>query len=113
MIVTIQQIQTGITHFIEQEIAQKAVGFKKFTVYFMLPQIINKVPVLIENYRSNQLFTDLFNETGNIDIDKLYNISKMAITKSGQIELAGIIFNEADIDKLYAYIRNTSIQGEI
>lgn len=111
MTVTIQQIQTGVTQFIEQEIAQKAVGFKKFTVYFMLPQVVNKVPGLIESYRSNQLFADLFNETGNVDLDKLYNMAKVAIAKSGQIELAGIIFNETDVDKLYSYIRNTSIQG--
>lgn len=46
-----------------------------------------------------------------VDLDQLYNRSKTAIAKSGQIELAGIIFNETDIDKLYSYIRNTSIQG--
>lgn len=108
MVVTVQQIQTGVTQFIEQEIAQKAVGFKKFTVYFILPQVVNKIPEFINSYRSNEFFTDLFNESGNIDLDKLYNMAKSAITKSGQVEISGIIFSETDIDKLYSYIKNTT-----
>ena len=46
MFVNTEQIQIGVTNFIEQEIAAKAVGFQKFATYFVLPKI-NKV---IEHY---------------------------------------------------------------
>ena len=41
MYVNTQQIQIGVTNFIENEIAKKAVGANKFMVYFAMP-IINK-----------------------------------------------------------------------
>jgi hypothetical protein len=40
-----------------------------------------------------------------VDIDALYSNAKSAMQKSGMVEMFGIIFNESDIDKLYAYIR--------
>ena len=110
MVVTVQQIQNGLINYIEQEIAQKAVGLKKFMVYMLIPQLTNKVPTLLQQYHQNPIFMDFFDENGNVHLDSLYQTAKIAITKSGQIEYAGIIFNETDIDKLYSYIKNT-VQG--
>ena len=110
MTVSVQQIQTGLINYIEQEIAQKAVGLKKFMVYMLIPQLSNKVPSLLQQYHQNPIFIDFFDESGNVHLDSLYQTAKTAIAKSGQIEYAGIIFNETDIDKLYSYIKNT-VQG--
>ena len=35
MIVNLEQVQTGIAHFVEKEIAPKATGFRKFGIYFI------------------------------------------------------------------------------
>ena len=108
--VTIQQLQTGVANYVEQEIAQKAIGLKKFIVYMLLPQITNKVSTLVDQYKHNDMFVEFFDENGNVKLDLLYQTAKTAINKSGQIEYAGIIFNETDVDKLYTYIKNT-VQG--
>ena len=52
-----------------------------------------------------EVFKDYFDETGNVKLDDLYNAAKAAIAKSGQFTMYGLIFNEADIDKLYEYIK--------
>ena len=39
MNISIRQFQTGIVNYIEQEIASKAVGIKKFMVYFIIPNL--------------------------------------------------------------------------
>jgi hypothetical protein len=109
MLVTAQQIQTGVINYVEQEIAQKAVGVKKFTVYFIMPQLSTKVLTLINAAQADDMLKVFFSDNGNIDLDALYQAAKTAITKSGQIEYAGIIFNETDIDKLYTYIKNTTV----
>lgn len=104
MFVNTQQIQIGMTNFIEQEIASKAVGFQKFAIYFVLPKV-NKV---IENYmqqlKGSPIVGDMFNENGDINIDELYNMAKNAVKKSGQFAVYGIILNESDIDRIYTYI---------
>lgn len=107
--VNIEQIQMGLNKYIEEEIAKKATGFNKFAVYFALPSINKKIPQLITNFKDNEMAKDFFDENGNINLDEIYNNAKIAISKSGQFSLYGIIFNETDVDKLYNYIKNTII----
>lgn len=109
MIVNSQQIQLGITNYVEKELASKATGFTKFAIYFMLPNILNKTTAIMNSFQGNELVNDFFDGNGNIKIDEVYNAAKTAINKSGQIVVYGIIFNESDIDKLYNYIVNTTV----
>lgn len=109
MIVNSQQIQMGITNYVEHELASKATGFTKFAIYFMLPNIANKASTLLNSFKTNELVGDFFDVNGNVKIDEVYNAAKTAINRSGQIVVYGIIFNEADIDKLYNYIINTTV----
>lgn len=106
MVVNVEQIQNGITKYIELEIAQKAVGFKKFGIYFMMPTINKQVVNYLDKFRN--IMPDTFDENGNVKVDAVYNSAKEAIKKSGQFEFMGIIFNETDIDKLYTYIAGTT-----
>lgn len=108
MTVNTQQIQIGITNYVETELAKKATGFTKFAIYFMLPTILDKVNSMLSTFKNNEFTNNFFDENGNIKIDDLYNSAKLAISKSGQIVAYGIIFNESDIDKLYSYITNTT-----
>lgn len=105
MMVNLEQIQMGILEFVEKEIASKAVGFKKFTIYFFMGSIKRT----IANYllKLKEFIPDLFDENSDVDVDKFYSLAKDAIKKSGQFEFMGIIFNETDIDKLYSYIKST------
>ena len=106
MVVNVEQVQAGVLNFIEKEIASKAVGVKKFGIYFLLPTIKNKVVTYLSSVKG--LVPELFDENNNIEIDKVYGFAKDAIKKSGQFEFMGIIFNETDVDKLYSYIRPTT-----
>ncbi len=105
MYINAQQIQLGITNYAENEIAKKATGLNKFMVYFAMPIINKKVVQFIDKYSNDPLTKDMFDENNNIDIDTLYNMAKSAVRKSGQFTMYGIIFNETDIDKLYAYMK--------
>lgn len=105
MVVNLEQVQIGLITFIENEIASKATGFKKFSIYFLIPTIKN---IVVEYFNKiKKMMPDFFDENGNIYIDKVYNTAKDAIKKSGQFEFMGIIFNETDIDKLYSFIKQT------
>lgn len=105
MFINKDQVLVGITNFVENEIAKKAVGANKFMIYFAMPIISKKVVGYIDAYSNDPLTKDMFDENGNVDIDTVYHMAKTAVQKSGQFTLYGIIFNSNDIDRLYAYIR--------
>lgn len=106
MTVSVDQVQNGIISYIEREIAPQASSVKKFGIYFAMPLIRNKIPHYLATARS--IAPELFDDAGNIDIDKTYNMAKDAIRRSGQVVFMGIIFNETDVDKLYAHMRPAS-----
>lgn len=105
MMVNLEQIQTGVMTFVDREIGSKAVGVKKFGIYFLMPTIKKSISNYMLKFKG--FMPDLFDENNNVDLDKLYAMAKEAIKKSGQFEFMGIIFNETDIDKLYSYIKST------
>ena len=109
MLINVQQAQRGIINYVENEIAKKATGLTKFGIYFIMPKLSTNTAKMINSLKDNVMFKDMFDENGNIELDAVYNSAKEAIKKSGQFEMFGIIFNESDIDKLYNYIKNTSV----
>lgn len=107
MIVSIEQVQNGVVNYIDNEVIPKASSAKKFAICFVTPIIKHKVAVYID--KSRNLLPELFDENGNVVIDKVYNYSKDAIRRSGQIEVYGMVFGETDIDKLYTCIKQTAV----
>ena len=108
MTVNTQQIQVGVTNYIEAELAKKATGFTKFAIYFMLPTITSKINNMLSTFKDNEFTNTFYDENGNIKLDEVYSAAKTAISKSGQIVVSGIIFSENDIDMLYSYITKAS-----
>jgi hypothetical protein len=105
MFVNTEQIQLGATNFIENEIAKKAVGANKFIIYFAIPIISKKISQYVNKFSTDPIMADMFDENGKVDLDMVYNMAKGAVSKSGQFVYYGIVFNEDDIDKLYASIK--------
>ena len=102
MVASMEQVQRGVREYVEREIASQAHGFKKFAVYFILPQL--------DKYTSDYLtklqpiIPEMFDGEGGVHLDAFYNNAKNAIRQTGSFELMGVIFNESDVDKLYHYI---------
>ena len=105
MYVNTEQIQIGVTKFIENEIGNKAQGVNKFMTFFALPIITSKIPQYVDSFSNNMFTKEMFNENKHVDLDKIYEHSKKAIQKSGQFVFMNIVFSETDIDKLYNYIK--------
>lgn len=109
MFVNKDQIQNGVTRYIDTEIGSKATGATKFVTYLAMPIIIKKVNQVIDTFATNELTKELFDDNGNLNIDEVYGMAKNAVQRSGQFTYMGMIFNENDVDKLYSYIKYNSI----
>ena len=104
MFVNTERIQIGVTNYIEQEIASKAVGFQKFATYFVMPKVNKIIEHYMQQLKGNPIMSDNFNENGDVNVDEIYNMAKQAVRKSGQFAVYGVILDESDIDKIYTYI---------
>ena len=63
MFVNTEQIQRGITNFVDKELALKAVGANKFIIYFALPIINTKIAKMVSSYAQNELTKEMFDES--------------------------------------------------
>lgn len=113
MKINIEQLQRAGTEYFNKEILVKASGWKKFTTDLAFNLYKARLTELLNQLADKPLikYTGVIDENHFIDIDTLYVHAKESIQKSGQFEFAGIIFNEADLDKLYEYIKNTTQGG--
>lgn len=109
MKVNIEQAQRAITEYFNQEILSKTTGWKKFTTDLAFNLYKSRMADILLRWSDNALIkgTGVIDDNHFIDIDTLYTHAKAAIQKSGQVEFLGILFNDADVDKLYNYAKST------
>lgn len=109
MTVTLEQIQAGIIKYIDTEIGAKASGLTKFMVYFAAPSIPAMVTAKVEEFKTNPIFADMFDENGNVKLDTVYKRAKSAISKSGKILIPKLNYfaDETDVELLCNLIKNS------
>ena len=110
MTVNTDQVRLGIKKYIEYELAQKATGVTKFMIYFIMPSMDKTVQEYINKMQSNEIFSEMFDESKNLCLDKVYDRAVFAVEKSGNkvyIDKYGIALDRSDIEKIYTYIRES------
>lgn len=109
MLVNVDQITSGLIKYIDTELAPQATGMMKFMLYFVVPSIPKKVVQMTQQYRNDALFSDLFDENGNVKLDDVKVRAKEAISKIGRlyIEKLNLFIDETDVEKLYNLIKNS------
>jgi hypothetical protein len=106
MTVTVQQVQTGISRYIKEELARKKTGPAKFAINFLDELISPAISSRILSLQSVPLLSDvLFDENGNVHLSALTDAARSALEKSGgRIQALGFVFDVSDIDTLTKYI---------
>lgn len=109
MTVTQEQIQAGLIKYIDTEIAAKATGLAKFMIYFVAPSIPNMIMSKFNEFKTNPLFADVFDENGNVLLDVFYKKAKNAMAKSGKILIPQLNYfvDDSDIEILCNLIKNS------
>lgn len=108
--VSLQQVQTGLGLYVDNEILPALSGLQKWAVGGSAGILISKLDGIVGDLKQQPLFKamQVVDESGQVDIDTLYqHISKQAQTApvTVQIPLIGnITFSSSDVDKLYHYI---------
>ena len=112
----IGQIQRGLTAFIDNEIAPKLSGVTRIIVAGSGGVLVSRLPVLLSNPSVGGIAGTLalVDQNDEIDVDVLYTEFKRAIQQTGSVTVdipipfappLSMSFRDADLDKLYQYIK--------
>lgn len=105
-----QQLQAGISRYIDQEFTSKIEGWKRWGIGIGSALILESLPTTLQRWRSSELgaMLGVFGEQGDIDIDKIYAHAKRQAQQGPMVvqlpALGPVRFTAEDVDKLYRFI---------
>jgi hypothetical protein len=103
----LENVETGLMKYIQEEIAGKAPTHIKFLIYTGTFLGTSKMQTIFDTLKENIIVKSLgvIDEDDDIDLENLYCAAKKAMEKVGTVEYMGIRFNCTDVDSLYNYIK--------
>lgn len=111
MAYSVEQIQRGVSRYLEEEFVNKMGGWQKWIFGAGAGMYIAKLNEVIGTYKTNPIVSQLgiFPDGGGVDVDAIYRAVKEQAVKSPVTfdapMLGSVTLNSADVDKLYNYIR--------
>ena len=110
MKVSFDKLMSAINTYIDQDLMPLSASMGKLEQFLFgvkMGIFKEKVGVAVKDFINGATAKtfQLVDENGNIDVDVFYNAAKNAMRPVSFIEVAGIRLNEADIDKIYSYLR--------
>lgn len=109
---TIQQAERGLERYIESEMLPHLSAGKKLAVSIYINMAKGNLESAIEKYKNHPAvaLVKVFDEKGEINLDRLYNAVEPAFANSQKqtlhIPMIGdFTFDKTDIEKLYQYIK--------
>lgn len=99
---TKQEIKMGIQRYVDKELSPQLHGAKGVGIRIMLAVGIDGVA---EKYLEHPMLETIgIKDAEGIELDKLYEVAKQEVEKEGKVEVAGILFDASDVEKLYQEI---------
>ena len=110
MTVTIDQAMRGAMRYADNEVIPHMPGGKGIGAGIMLALIIEGSREKILALRENQAvkMMQIFDDSGNIDLDRLYNAARPKFENKLSVSvpfIGELKFDQSDVDKLYKYIQ--------
>lgn len=113
MTYSIEQVQRGITRYIDTEMLSKITGPSKWLIGAMSAMYVSKLPEIVDNFRQKPAISILgvLPEGGGMDVDALYvaikpQADKCPITFDVPM-LGSLSLSTQDVDNIYNAIRNS------
>jgi hypothetical protein len=104
------QLYMALNEFIERELVPLGASMdltKQFAFGFKIGVIKQQMEHVVKSYlNKNELkIFEIIDSDNKINIDVIYNAAKDVLTRMQQVEFAGIIFKERDLNTLYSIMQ--------
>ena len=109
------QLYSAINEYIDREIMPIGATLEmmeQFMFYFKIGVGKRKIESIVKSFvaQGKTSAFGLIDENGYIDIDTLYQSASDAMAQMKQIEIGGITFRDADLQKLYGIAQKYAAQ---
>lgn len=107
--VTVRQVQSGITRYVDNDLLPHLDGMKKIALGVYMGLASENIGAAIMQYKDHPAVAMLgvISEDGKIDIDKLYNTVRPMFDQKQSMDfplIGRVNFDAQDVEKLYRYI---------
>lgn len=108
--ITIEQAASGLSNYLDNEVLPHLPTGKGLLLGTAAALYIRKAPEIVRRLSGNQAvqLLGVIDESGNIDIDELYNAALPQVKGSFELQLpfvGSLTFDRTEIDKLYRYMK--------
>lgn len=110
--VTINQVQTGLMKYIDNDVLPHLSGIRKVGLGIYSSLAANNISSIVMQYRDHPAVTvlNVLDKDGNVDIDQLYKAAVPMFADGSKqtinIPLIGdLLVDRSDVEKLYRYIK--------
>lgn len=113
MKVSKEHVKTAIQIYVDRELMNKGTPNQKFVTFMGASLLMNKLDGIWPTLASNEVVSMLgvMDSAGMVDADAVIDAAYAAIDRSGQVNIAGIVFNRNDIDSFHRYLQEAVSYG--
>lgn len=110
---TKEHIKTAIQIYVDRELMNKGTPNQKFVTFMGASLLMNKLDSVWSTLASNEVVSMLgiVDSAGMVDVDAVVNAAYAAIDRSGQVNVAGLVFNRSDIESFHRYMQEAVSYG--
>lgn len=108
-----EHIKTAIQIYVDRELMNKGTPNQKFVTFMGASLLMNKLDSVWSTLASNEVVSMLgiVDSAGMVDVDAVVNAAYAAIDRSGQVNVAGLVFNRSDIESFHRYMQEAVSYG--
>lgn len=108
--ISVHNLGAAVGQYLEEELIPQADGLRKVFLYLAIPAAAAAVPNLALQNKTALTLLGWMSEEGVIDLDLACAQLKEAMQKAGKVPIMGILFDAADVEKIYSralpYVQN-------
>lgn len=110
---TKEHVKTAIQIYVDRELMNKGTPNQKFVTFMGASLLMNKLDSVWSTLASNEVVSMLgiVDLAGMVDVDAVVNAAYAAIDRSGQVNVAGLVFNRSDIESFHRYMQEAVSYG--
>lgn len=98
--VSMQRVEQNLLAYVNEDLVPKMPKVEGIAFAAFAPFVIRaKLPAYMRMVQGTELF-----DGENVNVDKVYQQIKSASVGKWPVEMAGFVFSENDLDKIYHYL---------
>lgn len=94
-------IPTIFAQYLDTAYMPKANGWQKFGAGAAAFIMQHRMPQIMEQYGPVMRMAGVLGEDGMIDLELAHNLSKFAMDKAGNVNIAGYLVDSSDVETIY------------